>query len=517
VTRRPTKAELEQVELKKAQVLSKKREIIEGLPHLHGFKWYPWAKAFFESRTRMNILTAANQISKSSTQIRKAIHWATAPKLWPELWKSTPRVFWYLYPSKDVSTIEFEKKWVPEFMPRGRFEKDPQYGWRAEYQGSPKKIYAIHFNSGVTIYFKHYSQDVQDLQTGTCHAIFCDEELPTELFDELMMRLIATEGFSHFVFTATLNQDMWRRAIEGHGEEELFKDAFKQQISMYDCLHYDDGTPSSWTEERIESVKRMCKSNTEVLRRVYGRFVTEEGRKYHTFDPTRHFIKPCPIPNDWKVYSGVDIGSGGPNNHPAAIVFIAVRPDYRLGYVFRGWRGDGVTTTAGDILEKYRELRGSIPVVQQRYDGASADFGNTAVRQSEPFLRAEKGHAVGEEVLNDLFKHDMLFVFDDDELRKLGSELVGLMKSTPKNKARDDIADALRYCAVTIPWDVTAFSSSLTDLLAQANKPVVHLTEKERLEQEIQERRGLSPGKESEEGWADLVTEFALWNDMAGS
>lgn len=37
---------------------------VRGLPHLHGWKWYKWAREFFESTNRQNFLCAANQISK---------------------------------------------------------------------------------------------------------------------------------------------------------------------------------------------------------------------------------------------------------------------------------------------------------------------------------------------------------------------------------------------------------------------------------------------------------------------
>ena len=41
---------------------------MRGLPHLHGWKWYKWAREFFESTNRQNFLCAANQISKSLTE-----------------------------------------------------------------------------------------------------------------------------------------------------------------------------------------------------------------------------------------------------------------------------------------------------------------------------------------------------------------------------------------------------------------------------------------------------------------
>jgi len=139
------------------------------LPHLYGYPWYKWAKSFFESTNPVNLLCAANQISKSSTQIRKCIDWATDKSKWPDLWSTTPRQFWYLYPTSDVSTIEFLKKWEPEFMPRDEFKNSIDYGWKAEKQRGQLK--AIHFNSGVSVYFKSYSQDVHHLQAGTVHLL----------------------------------------------------------------------------------------------------------------------------------------------------------------------------------------------------------------------------------------------------------------------------------------------------------------------------------------------------------
>jgi len=100
---------LENLKRQKLLMLESKVAIKKALPHLYGFPWYTWAKKFFDSRNRKCLITAANQISKSSTQIRKVIHWATAVNLWPELWPDkTPRVFWYMYPSLEVATKEVE-------------------------------------------------------------------------------------------------------------------------------------------------------------------------------------------------------------------------------------------------------------------------------------------------------------------------------------------------------------------------------------------------------------------------
>lgn len=504
--------QIRQLKYQELRLQEQKLKLVEGLPHRYGWKWYHWARQFYESTNPTTLLCAANQISKSSTQIRKCIEWATNQDLWPRLWKTRPRQFWYIYPSRDPATGEWLTKWKPEFMPRGEFKNHSVYGWHEEVEN--RKIHAIHFNSGVSVYFKTYAQDVQNLQSGTVHAIFCDEELPEHIYPELRLRLAAVDGYFSMVFTATLNQDFWRRAIEGRGKETLMQDAAKFQVSMYDCILYEDGTPGAYSEEKIERIKQQCGSETEIQRRVYGRFVTEAGRKFPAFESDRHYIHPISLRPEHKIYAGVDIGGGG-TSHPAAICFVAVEADYRRGYVVRGWRGDREVTTAGDILDKFHVLRGNLNVLTAAYDYAAKDFGTIAARMGETFKKAEKSHEIGEDVLNTLFKNDMLFLFDTEEVRKLGGELTSLMKSTAKSFAKDDFADALRYCVTQIPWDW----SMLNEQRLKDEEKVIEsrpLTKEEYQQWENDQRRGIIKKGEGS-GWGELDEEFDFWNSEYGN
>lgn len=522
------RADLERIETQKKKIHQKKQEIIDGLPHLYGYKWYAWARAYFTSRNAMNLCCASNQSTKSSTQIRKVIDWATDQKKWPTLWPGrTPKIFWYFYPSKDVADVEFEKKWIAEFLPRGKYKTDPTYGWRAEYENEKKKeISALHFNSGITVYFKVYAQAQINLQSSSLDAIFADEEMPAELYNELMARTFSTDGYFHMVFTATLGQEMWLRAIEGKGDTELFPNAFKQQITMYDCMYYDDGSPGQYDNEKIERAKAKCSTAAEIQKRVYGRFIADIGRKYSTFDPARHYIKPFKIPIDWKHYGAADVGSGGPGgkeSHPGACCFVAIRPDYQMGVVYRAWRGDEQVTSAGDIFNKFIELRGQDSMTQQNYDQASKDFETIANAAGEAFEKSEKSHEIGEQIINTLFKNDMMFFFDDDpEIAKLGGELVSLLKSTPKNKAKDDLADAFRYTITKAPWDFSVIKLQMAErqvVLPLWERPVNTLSANELMQLQIMERRGEIPrlGEETQESWSETEAEIAHWNEQYGN
>lgn len=462
---------------KDSQELAERKKRKE-LPHLYGYPWYPWAWKFYTSTNRFNFLCAANQISKSSTQIRKCIDWATDKTKWPTLWPGkNPTQFWYLYPSKPVATTEFYEKWEVEFLPRGKMKDDPVYGWEPEIHN--KQIHAIHFNSGISIYFKTYEQEASQLQTGTVYAIFADEELPYELLGELRSRLNATNGYFHMVFTATIGQDEWRRTIEPMSEsEELFRGALKLQISMYDCLTYKDGTKSFWTLERIKEIELECATENEVLKRVHGRFIVTHGLRYPTFDRAHNVVKFGHPPPGWHIYSGVDVGSGGEDNHPAAIVFVAVRPDYKFGVVFRGWRGDGVNTASNDILQKHTELltyevpsqegvliKKQFHPVLQSYDWQARDFFLVSSAAGVGFTPANKKRDSGQNLINTLFKLRMLAIADEDvELTKLTLEIASLKSEEPKSRAKDDLTDAMRYAIMPIPWDFVGVAGEIFKL-----------------------------------------------------
>jgi len=301
---------------------------------------------------------------------------------------------------------------------------------------------------------------------------------------------------------------------------EALPGAFKQQVSLYDCLTYADGSPSPWTMERIKQRENLCRSKHEVDVRIHGKFGSSDARKYSAYDPSVNFIKPVPIPANWSRYAAVDYGTGGDKNHPAAICFVAVNPEKTLAYAYDGWRGDDVVTTSSDILEKFREMRGRQTFVMQMYDQSAKDFETIASRQGESFQKSEKSHEIGEDVMNTLFKNRALFVFDTEELSKLSSELVALQKSTGKSAAKDDLCDALRYCATKIPWNFDEISKVQHEPdEKKAAVPFAQMTPKEYLAWEIDQRRSAFEEKKGslQEEWADIAHETSFWNNEYGS
>lgn len=495
--------------------MKRQKELESSLPHIYGSKFYPWQREFHDSSKRVNLICSANQIGKSSIAIRRVIRNATDVEAQKRLYKRKPLMFWYFYPDSQTLDREWTTKWEAEWLPRGAMKDHPIYGWKE--RKDKGVVSQVKFNSGVTLYFLFYTKNVSAMQAGTVDDITVDEELPMELYSELTLRLAAVSGIFNMVCTPTLNQIFWKKAIE---TADVLPMALKLNVSMYDCLLYEDGTPSTvWTREKIREVELKCESDTEVLRRVHGKFVTEEGRKFFAFDPVRNMCPPVGLAG-YHVYAAVDYGSGGSGGHPAAIGFVAVSADYRKGYLFRAWRGDKIQTTAGDVLDKYVALSKDINVVQAWYDPASKDFGVLADRSSVNFAKADKSRDAGEKIVNTLFKHRMLMLFEGDpEIDKASEELMSIMNGSTVGKSGDDLADMLRYLVIGIPWDFTGIEESKGDDEEGEQRVPKILTEAQLLEMQINDRRGIFGKRETPENgsWAEIEAEFAEWNEAYGN
>lgn len=308
-----------------------------------------------------------------------------------------------------------------------------------------------------------YGLEVEDNNEYYCNGILvhnCDEELPESLYPELNARLFATDGFFSMAFTATLGQEFWRLAIEPREDEvRKFPSAKVMQITMYDCMFYHDGTKTHITKESIQRKIDSCSSKAEVRRRIFGRFVKDSGLKYFGFTREKNYV-PYPVkngasftgvPTGWRVYSGVDIGSGGEKNHPSAYAFVSANGDFTKLRVFLGKRLDGIETTAGDVYSHYKSTRGKLRCTQQSYDWACKDFGTITERAHDYFVKAEKGHDKGEEILNTAFKLGILQIYQCPEHDKLVGEIESLLQTTDKRHAKDDFIDAIRYAIASIP------------------------------------------------------------------
>jgi hypothetical protein len=118
---------------------------------------------------------------------------------------------------------------------------------------------------------------------------------------------------------------------------------------------------------------------------------------------------------------------------------------------------------------------------------------------------------------------------DDDDLyklvielehAKLGEKLIGA------HKKGDDLRDALRYCAMAMPWDLSdlSFSELAAEEQEKRDAPVKRILTPQELEieamaRQIEERRALfdDPRQKSEVTWdVEYNSEIEEMNDLYG-
>jgi hypothetical protein len=172
---------------------------------------------------------------------------------------------------------------------------------------------------------------------------------------------------------------------------------------------------------------------------------------------------------------GIDIGAGGKDNHPSTISFIAVAPDFSVGFIYKHWRGDEEVTTMSDVANVYLQLKGATAVNGAYYDYHAKDFKTITDRMGLSFIMAEKNHQIGEQTLNTLFNNKMLFIFDTPECQPIIQEFLSIQSGVDKRHLHDDSVDSVRYGVTKIPWDWT--KANITMQTKQEPKQILTRTE----------------------------------------
>ena len=355
------------------------------------------------------------------------------------------------------------------------------YGWRP----GPKKdrmITYVKFNTGMYLYFMNYTQDVYNVQATTVDAVFADEEPPVPFYEELSARLIASRGLFKAGFTATRGQQFWYDVFEKGGTpEEKLSSAYKQNISLYECLEYMDGDTN--THHDLESIQavldKFAGDDDMIKRRVFGRFILGSGKAFFAYRREMTEVASGRVWRGMPIFAVVDPGTGGDKAHPAGILIVQHDQSRNRLVVLSAWRGDGVETTSNKILEQLMLMRGNLSLSALLYDGAAADFKLTA-NQDFPELQtiaANKKRHDGFARVNSYLEAGVIEIpktrpvglswWEVSEIEKLHEELRTVARVPDTGNKRpdliDDLSDCLRYASMHIHIPVELVKAEKND------------------------------------------------------
>lgn len=206
------------------------------------------------------------------------------------------------------------------------------------------------------IEFKSSASGEESHAGAKIHKAHFDEPPQQNVYEEVLMRLVAYQGLMRGTMTATAGTrcwthgeiwekrgdpwgtreqiarivtSKWLKHLEKNGVAKFSKEGYllnHAKSGPYNAIWYNHGTgtllinPSvydninqetgkfnlNWEEIRK---KEITLSNTARLIRLDGQPATHEGLVFDVWDTSRHLIKPFEIPKHWDHYLGVDYGS----------------------------------------------------------------------------------------------------------------------------------------------------------------------------------------------------------------
>lgn len=169
----------------------------------------------------------------------------------------------------------------------------------------------VHLTNGSRIVFRTYGQGWMKFQGAKIHYAWFDEECPSLVYDETMVRLLAYKG-PHWVTMTPLQGKTWvyQRIISKRHEFST------DQLEIFSWKTTEN---TSLDADRVETVFGRMPAEIRAAR-MSGDFVDLEGLVWKQFDERVHLVNEFKLQPHWPVVVGMDYGY----RHPFAAVFLAV-------------------------------------------------------------------------------------------------------------------------------------------------------------------------------------------------
>lgn len=301
-----------------AELAAERERLLHNDPLNYGFTPHAGQLAIHKSTADEVFLVAANRWGKSVTGMREVLWRATGSHPYKQI--RPHRVIWCGFVDFGFY-IKVTKRIFDEWAPKNSL---------IQFHDSEKWAKFKRKDGGTcTIYFLSYESGRMSWQGAGVDYIWLDEELPQEIYQEALARLVDRHG--QILLTQTpvtgLNwayDEIYLPAVTGTGRAHVIQGAL---ATKDESAPYGVGEPlvPHLTKEQIVRLAQTYRDPDERAIRVFGEFRGRTGGVYKSYDPEVHVIPGFKIPKYYEVWGGVD-----PGYHGFAAVCFAQDPTGRI-------------------------------------------------------------------------------------------------------------------------------------------------------------------------------------------
>ena len=301
---------------------------------------------FLKSRKRLCWAFGGNRTGKSTVGAVKMLRYNLAlPK---GQVRGGPRSSWVVSPTFEVQRDSAQEK-VLMYLPTEVAGARPKLVWRDKARGYLDRIEIVPYSKfyggvPVQIVFKSADQGRKAFQGASVPVVWFDEEVPLDIFTEVMMRTLDNQGVVFGTMTP-LDGELYDLVTDPEGEF-----AADPELAVW---HMDwNDNPYLSNAEKARMLQLIPQEEREM--RVHGRFVPREGRVVREYNESIHVVDDRePAENDRKV-GGFDFGL----RTPAAYVEVFV--DHATGdaYAYREhYKAEATTEQHAQAINSMRQAQ----------------------------------------------------------------------------------------------------------------------------------------------------------------
>ena len=259
-----------------------------------------------KSRTDITLVLGGNRTGKTYSAVAEAILYCLGRSTYAET-PEPPNLVWYIVPTSSTFRDAVEPI-IDILMPWDRVAK------------VDKKYNKYIFDNGSILAIKSSDQRQKRLVGAAVDFVVADEPLPKVVYEELLARLVSTNGRMLMVLTPVsekIDEWIWVR-------DELYIPWQLGERKDVDVIHMPvvdrDGKPAvpHLSEAQVKRFMDQYPDPETRAARMYGEFIVRGGLVFSGFDKEVNVVKKFDVPDTWHRWLICD-----PQYHRFAVLFFA--------------------------------------------------------------------------------------------------------------------------------------------------------------------------------------------------